>query len=62
MTEKLYSFENPAEYIRVACRLCGDIWKFPIAYKECFDESPVSWECPHCRRSWPYSRKEVSVL
>lgn len=41
--------DEPARYIVIACRLCGDVWKFPIQYKDVIKEG---WECPNCRRKW----------
>lgn len=41
--------QDPTQHIRVACRLCGEAWFWPIAYEESFRKDP-SWECPHCTR------------
>lgn len=49
-TENTISWtQDPTQHIRVACRLCGESWFFPIKYEECFKKDP-SWECPTCRR------------
>ena len=40
---------DPTKHIKVACRLCGDVWTFPMIYKDSFD-SDRGWECPNCRR------------
>ena len=36
-------------HIKVACRLCGGVWRFPLAYESEFKKNP-SWECPYCVR------------
>ena len=44
--------DDPKQHIKVACRLCGDVWKFPIAYASSFKDAPTEgWECPNCRRT-----------
>lgn len=41
---------DPTQHIKVTCRLCGEVWKFPLTYEQNFKENP-SWECPYCRRN-----------
>lgn len=40
---------DPTQHIKVACRICGEVWKFPLAYEQSLKENP-GWECPNCRR------------
>lgn len=29
--------DDPKQHIKIACRLCGDVWKFPLTYKYAFE-------------------------
>lgn len=49
--ESIEWLNDPNQHIKVACRLCSEVWKFPLTYEQSFKENP-SWECPYCRRKW----------
>ena len=49
INDPTFWLNDPTQHIKVACILCGDVWKFPMIYKDSFD-SDHSWECPNCRR------------
>ena len=52
---KSYWLDDPAQHIKVACHLCGEVWKFPLAYKQSFDEMIAEgrqWKCPYCVRGY----------
>lgn len=51
MTDSKSWLDDPEQHIKIVCRLCGDVWKFPLTYKYTF-ESGRGWECPNCKRKW----------
>lgn len=42
---------NPKAYFPATCRLCGQTWSIPMAYRESFIEyEGRGWECSYCKR------------
>lgn len=43
------------KYIKIGCRLCGEVWNMPERYAELFD-SDHAFECPDCKRAVRFMR------
>lgn len=60
MPNNKYYDEN--KWFKVVCRLCGQEWLYPLAYKQSFDKDNTLENCCFCHKSRKYKNKNGMVI